>query len=83
MEDSKTDRKTVWVFGRWPIDPSTEQWEVMGFFSTREAAVAGCKIPERDFVASLELDVLLPDETYEWPDCEYPLPLEDDTDSQD
>ena len=64
---------TLWVCGRY-----TDNWEVLGAFSTEELALARCT-KDNDFVAPLELDESLPEEVTEWVGLYYPAELEEKT----
>ena len=71
------DAVKLWVCGR-TLD-STENgvvWEIMGIVKSENDASASCRT-DRYFVAPMTLDVILPDETTEWPGCYYPLAGED------
>lgn len=63
--------QTVHVVGFWPDDES-KPWEVVGVFTTPEAAEAQCVTPMY-FVGPIELDKATPKETTAWPGCRYPL----------
>ena len=47
-------------------------WDFQGVFSTRDKAIAGCR-NRNYFIAPLTIDGEVPDETEEFPGCEYPL----------
>lgn len=46
-------------------------WDILGIFTSKELARKACTARE-DFLAPLEVDKRLPDETTEWPGVEYP-----------
>ena len=64
--------ETVWCVGRVHLKEEKWSWALMGIFQTEEMAVAMCSTVN-DFVGSLQRDVLLPDNTVDWPGAYYPL----------
>ena len=64
---------TIWICGR-----TTDNWEILGAFSTEELALARCT-RDNDFVAPLEVDKSLPEELMDWPELYYPAELKEIT----
>ena len=68
--------KQVWVAARTheyrgPLKASA--WEVLGIYSSEASAAARCRVRDTDFIASLTLDVDLPEELTVWPGAYHPL----------
>ena len=47
-------------------------WEFQGIFDTHKKAVAACKTPMY-CIQTVTLNEQIPDESYEFADCEYPV----------
>lgn len=63
----------LWIAGRiFPDDKQGRQWEILGLYSTREAALARCRTPH-DFAGPMALDCDCPEEPTEWEGCEWPI----------
>lgn len=60
----------LWIAGR---AVEGEAWEILGLYSTRDAAVARCR-KVSDFVGPIELDADQPEDTSEWQGLEWPVP---------
>lgn len=67
---------TIWVCGRtFPDVVDAEgfcMWELLGLYSTEEAAVARCR-SVNDFVSPIPLDVDMPEERVLFPGAYNPL----------
>jgi hypothetical protein len=64
--------KTFWLVSKFIA--SVEQgvvWDFQGIFETRDLAIAACR-NESYSIQSVELNEELPDESSDFPDCEYP-----------
>ncbi len=64
-------RKELWLCGQAKSEDG-RCWEFQGIFSTKEKAIAACR-HEWYFIAPVELDAELPDETVEMAGAYYPL----------
>lgn len=64
-----TGQPIVWVAGQCHGGPA---WELLGVFSTEQAAVAACTA-EDDFVGPVPLDTVLPTESVDWPGSYFPI----------
>lgn len=62
--------RAIYLCGRYPNDDSS-QWEVLGIYTSREAAVARCR-ERRDFVWKTALDEDAPEGRVDM-DVEWPL----------
>ena len=62
----------LWMAGR--LMPDGKPWEILGLYSTREAAVARCRTVN-DFVGPLEIDRDCPEDTSDWDCVDFPVPL--------
>ena len=71
--ESANSEATVWACGQTRANTADGQvWEFQGVFSTEALAVAACR-NKRYFVAPVEIDVPMDDETFVWPGCYFPL----------
>ena len=72
----------VWVAGRnrGGIYPNII-WDILGVFSSKELAQKACTLYQ-DFIAPLEIDEKLPEETMAWPRVEYPNASKNDEESK-
>lgn len=62
----------VWVVGKNRGGKYPEViWDILGIFTSRKLALKACE-NRNDFIAPLEVDRKLRDETTEWPGVEYP-----------
>ena len=61
--------KVIWIVGDYR---GNNVWDIMGATYTEKKAVSFCT-KSTHFVAPLEMDKRLPDETLNWPGCYYPL----------
>jgi hypothetical protein len=59
----------LWIVGRVTEFPA---WEFQGVFDSRDAAVAACKSSSY-FIGPCTLNGRVPDDTQQWPGCEYPM----------
>jgi hypothetical protein len=71
IEEPRSEALTMWLCGQAKSEDG-KCWEFQGIFSTREKAIAACR-HEWYFIAPVELDAELPDETIEMPGAYYPL----------
>ena len=63
----------VWLCGQYKSGETPNViWDIQGIFSSKEKARSACR-NEKYFIAPLELDKELTDETFILPDVEYPL----------
>lgn len=72
---SPTSMEQVWIAGRvsMPGVEAVANWEVLGVYSSRAAAVTRCEIAEHDFVAAVNVDEDTSDNQRCFPDAVYPL----------
>ena len=69
----------LWVCGQFRASTNEGvMWDFQGVFSDRAQAVEACK-NERYFIAPVFLDCPLPDERSEWPNAEYPLATQEES----
>lgn len=57
-------------------------WDFQGVFDNESKAVSACK-NENYFVAPVELNVVLPDETLEWSGLYYPVKIDKGANHED
>jgi len=70
--------KTIWIVGdfKGEYDKGHHAWEILGATYTEERAVSFCT-KDSHFVAPIEMDKRLPDDTIDWQGCYYPLAKKD------
>jgi len=66
--------KVLWVCGKHlgQDDAGNPAWDLQGIFEAEAAAVAACQ-ELNDFIGPVPLNVKLPQDATEWPNCRYPL----------
>lgn len=63
----------LFLVGKYVADTSAGRvWEFCGVYDSRELALENC-ITDEFFIAAIDLNATAPDETCNFPECEYPL----------
>lgn len=60
----------LYVCGR-IVGGQASEWELLGIYTERSAAVARCRVADTDFVGEAEADVDLPEDKMAWPGAVY------------
>ena len=66
----------LWVIGKFKADTTEGRvWDLVAICQSEYLAINSCVNHLDYFIGPIKLDVILPDETTEWPGCYYPSEL--------